>query len=151
MNTRAMKPKIEFPHPSPNRSYMGCPARGRTAPTIDCRTLVAAIADAAYLVYESTRYIVITSYNSLANESRNNVELLKICWGVLRERELTKAGIIPMPNSEVPIMGTIQCVFVSTDQPYQKNAIAMRGHVNINGGNRNSGCETPLFFAVSLA
>ena len=70
-----MKPKIEFPHPSPSGSYMGCPARGRIAPTRDCRTLVAASADAAYLVYASTKYIFITSYDSLVDESGNNVEL----------------------------------------------------------------------------
>ena len=49
-NATAMNAKTEFPHPSPNRSYSAGPAKGRTAPVMDCKTLVAAIAEALYLV-----------------------------------------------------------------------------------------------------
>lgn len=63
---------------------------------------------------------------------------------------LTKAGIIPAEKSAVKIIGTIQWIFVSTDQPYANNAIATRGLVNINRGSRHSGSETPPFLAVSF-
>jgi hypothetical protein len=48
-NANAMNAITEFPHPSPRRSYIGSPAKGNTAPPIDCNTLVAAIAEAEYL------------------------------------------------------------------------------------------------------
>ena len=81
-----MKPKTEFPNLSPSCLYIGCPTRGRTALTIDCKTLLAASANTVYLVYASIRYMFIVSYNSLVNESRNNVVLLNT-FRDFREKE----------------------------------------------------------------
>lgn len=52
---KAMNARSEFPQPSPRALYMDCPARGRSAPTRERRTVFAASADAACMVYASIR------------------------------------------------------------------------------------------------
>lgn len=47
INMKAMKPRIELPHPSPSASYILGPARGRKAPKSDLETVRAATAEAA--------------------------------------------------------------------------------------------------------
>ena len=53
--TSAINPRREDPHPYPNFAYIIGPARGKTAATTDRRTVLAAMADAAYTVYTSIR------------------------------------------------------------------------------------------------
>lgn len=45
------------PHPNPSLSNILWPARGRTAPTADRTAVLAARAEAAYIVYASTIYV----------------------------------------------------------------------------------------------
>lgn len=54
---KAIKASKELPHPSPSVAYILGPAKGRTAPKVDRKTVLAAIADAAYMVKASTKYI----------------------------------------------------------------------------------------------
>lgn len=44
----AMNPSTELPHPSPKSLYNGAPARGKSAPTRDLKTVLAAVTEAAY-------------------------------------------------------------------------------------------------------
>lgn len=55
MKAMLMKPRSELPHPRPNASYMLRPDRGSTAPKMERRTVLAAIAEAAWMVKASTR------------------------------------------------------------------------------------------------
>jgi hypothetical protein len=55
-NSNAMNPSREFPQPYPSLAYIFGPAIGRTAATIDRKTVLAAMAEAAYKVYTSIRY-----------------------------------------------------------------------------------------------
>ena len=52
---RAMKANSEFPHPRPSVAYILPPASGRTVPPRDRKTVLAAMAEAEYTVYASTR------------------------------------------------------------------------------------------------
>jgi hypothetical protein len=52
---RATNPSIEVPHPYPIAAYIFGPASGRTAATTDRRTVLAAIAEAAYTVKTSIK------------------------------------------------------------------------------------------------
>lgn len=54
-NARAMNARSELPHPKFNAAYILGPARGSRAPIIDLSTVFAAVTDAAYCVYASTR------------------------------------------------------------------------------------------------
>lgn len=55
MNANAMNPNKLFPQPRPRASNMDKPARGSTAPKTERRTVLAAIAEAAWIVKASTR------------------------------------------------------------------------------------------------
>lgn len=50
-----MKPRSEFPQPRPNASYMGRPASGISAPTMERQIALAARAEAACMVKASRR------------------------------------------------------------------------------------------------
>lgn len=50
---------------------------------------------------------------------------------------------IPIPKNEVPMIGTIQCVFSCADQPYINSAAGMKSVPGIAGGRRYSGFFAP--------
>ena len=50
-----MKPRSEFPHPRPSVLYIGRPARGIKAPTIERQIALAARAEVAWTVKASRR------------------------------------------------------------------------------------------------
>lgn len=53
--SKAIKASNEFPQPNPRASYIEGPANGKTAPSRDRNTVLAAAADAACAVKASTR------------------------------------------------------------------------------------------------
>jgi hypothetical protein len=53
----AINPRRLFPHPKSSALYIAGAKRGNPNPASDRSTVAAAIALAAYLVYESTRYV----------------------------------------------------------------------------------------------
>lgn len=53
-----------FPHPRPRASYMLSPASGKRPPTKERRTVFAATAEAAYVVYASMRYLEMNQIRS---------------------------------------------------------------------------------------
>lgn len=67
-----------FPHPRPRALYIWRAKRGKTAPKALLRTVLAAMAEAAYRVNVSTRYVLMHM----------------------------NAAIIPMPTKSVPKSGT---------------------------------------------
>lgn len=100
----AMNANREFPHPRPSVAYMLCPTRGSSAPSRDRRTVLAARAEAAYIVNASTRYV---------------------CMGM-------KVASKPRPTRPVPMMGAIQKTCFSAVQPYMNTKMDFsRGELEI--------------------
>ena len=56
--------------------------------------------------------------------------------------------IMPTPNGNMPMMGTIQCTCLSADQPYQKKLMGRMQAKIIMAGRRNSGWYLLLLRAV---
>jgi hypothetical protein len=77
----ATNPKRLFPHPKSRAPYIAGANKGNPNPASDRNTVAAAIALAAYLVYESTRYVWMH-------------------W---------KPMIVPAQKMQAPMLGIIQC------------------------------------------
>src|SRR4051812_30118967 len=97
------------------------PASGNSAPKRDRETVIAAMPDAAYRGYESMIYVC----------------------------KVAKRPTRPKAKGKRPTMGTIQCVSVCIDQPYQKNDTGTEQAKKMQSGSRISGSKTPLLWALS--
>ena len=65
-NAMEMKPRRELPQPRPKASYMAGPAIGSKDPSRHRKMVLAAVTEAAWVVYASTRYMALGIYSMLA-------------------------------------------------------------------------------------
>jgi len=112
---KAMNPRTELPHPKPILAYSGGPASGKTVAMMLRRTTNAAIAEAAWMPNESTKYVV----QGIVVTIRAND---------------TKA---------VPRIGTTNWTCLSAVHPYKNRPIGIVRPPRSIGGKRYSGFISP--------
>jgi hypothetical protein len=62
MKAIEMNPRREFPQPNPSALYMEGPTKGNRAAKRQRKTVLAAVTEAAWTVYASTRYMALAIY-----------------------------------------------------------------------------------------
>ena len=114
-SANATKPNTLFPHPKSSALYMAGANSGNPNPAKLRRTVAAAIALAAYRVYESTRYVWMH-------------------WNPM---------MTPAQKMAAPMFGMIQWTWACALQPYQNRPMGTSSEAGTIRGVRNSGLPTP--------
>ncbi len=113
--------------PRPSLSYIAGPAKGRNAPAMLRRSTFAASAEAPAF---GSEYLNEIDHLRHLQERTEGQQSNKYRFRYRLEVEFTKMNTMPAPTGTVPRIGTIQCVCLSTLQPYQnKPAGRGGGHV----------------------
>ena len=98
INANPTNPRRLFPHPNPKASYMDNPNSGTNAPKIDLKTVFAAMADAAWMVKASTRYVWMVIMAVRLPMPMKDVAMIGTEAGVVLRRCRVRAW--PMPREE---------------------------------------------------